>query len=287
MIKITNSYIVVAICCLLISITFFISCQPEESTDRIGDSGSMSSLLRTGYLDCIVEGGPYFPTSDSKTVTWGNNNKIIDIKYYNTLTDFVVEVRSTSGWSDLVINNTSVEYPRPVAANTWGVYSKPLATGWQASDRVNFSLKVVGHGQPAIFNVDYNLIGSCDNGCETSFMGEAISCGTSTEAREAIYTFTADADQDYIKIQGGLTNFTGEDAEITVSSENLTYSQSTPGGSSNRIIKVEGPVSECETITIHVRWNSSNNGGIITGDWSVKDENGLESAPSVPGLQCD
>jgi hypothetical protein len=122
------------------------------------------------------------------------------------------------------------------------------------------------------------------NTCETSFSGEAISC--STEGRSAVFTFTSSEAQDFIKIQGGLTNFTGDDAIIEISGGNLTASQSTPGGGTNRVIKIEGSVDACETITITITWNSSNSGGIITGNWSVKDENGVEIATSVEGLTC-
>ena len=67
----------------------------------------------------------------------------------------------------------------------------------------------------------------------------------------------------------------------------MTQSQWTPGGSTNRVIKVEGNVGECETITIRITWNSTNSGGIITGSWSVKDSNGVEVAPAVAGLTCN
>jgi len=289
--KFTYSNSGVAICCLLLLFFFFMGCQKEDQTNRTDASNANFSLLRNGdcETDCIVPGGPYFETQDSKIVTWGGrynnaNSKTIDIKYYNTETNFILEVRSTNGWSDLVIDGISVWTGGNVAVNTWGIYSFPLTNGWQACDIIDFELKVAGNGPPANFNVDYDLIGLCPDGCETSFSGEALSCGTS---REATYTFIADADQNYIKIQGGLTNFTGEDAVITVTGGNLTASQSTPGGSSNRVIKVEGSVSECDEITIHIAWNSTNSGGIITGNWSAKDENGVLLAPDVSGLQCN
>lgn len=298
--KITNSKSVRTIFyCLFVPAIFFIACQTDETTDRIENSATNSAFLRNGNCeeDCIIEGGPYFESTDSKTVTWGgpqqnNFSKTVDITYYNTTTHFVLEVKSTHAWGDLLIKMPGEDWVGVLNYfsyngqnnDGYSVYSQPLTSGWRACNIIDFDFKVTGHNTPVTFDVNYNLIGICDDGCETSFMGEAISCGAT---REAIYTFTADANQPYIKIQGGLTNFTGENAEITVSSANLTYTQSTPGGSSNRIIKVEGPVSECETITIHVRWNSSNNGGIITGSWSVTNGNGVELAPAVIGLQCD
>lgn len=120
-------------------------------------------------------------------------------------------------------------------------------------------------------------------GCETSFTGEAVSCGNQ---REAVYSFTSKDALSYIKIQGGLTNFTGADAVVTINGGSLVSTQSTPGGSSNRVVKIEGSVAACETITITITWNSTNSGGIITGDWSVKDADGVEVAPSIAGLTC-
>ena len=119
--------------------------------------------------------------------------------------------------------------------------------------------------------------------CVTSFTGNAISCGNQ---REAVYTFSSKDGISYVKIQGGLTNFTGADAVVNVVGGNMTVSQSTPGGSSNRVIKIEGSVAACETVTITITWNSTNSGGIITGSWSAKDINGVEVAPSIDGLEC-
>ena len=121
------------------------------------------------------------------------------------------------------------------------------------------------------------------NSCETSFTGTANSC---TNARQAVYTFNSVTDLSYIKIQGGLTNFTGDDAVVTIDGGNLTWSQSTPGGSTNRVIKIEGSVTACQPVTITITWNSTNTGGVITGSWSVKDANGNEVAPSIEGLTC-
>lgn len=119
--------------------------------------------------------------------------------------------------------------------------------------------------------------------CETSFTGQAIACGTQ---REAVYTFTSKDALSNFKIQGGLTNFTGADAVVTVTGGgNIDQSQWTVGGSSNRVIKVEGDIAACETITIRITWNSTNAGDVITGSWSVS-ANGSEVAPAVNGLTC-
>jgi hypothetical protein len=124
----------------------------------------------------------------------------------------------------------------------------------------------------------------CQTRCTTSFSGEAIACGNQ---REAVYTFTSKDALANFKIQGGLTNFTGADAVVTVThGSNITQTQWTPGGSSNRIIRVLGDIDACETITIRITWNSTNSGGIITGSWSVS-ANGTEVAPAVAGLMCN
>lgn len=260
------------------------SCKKENpvAKDTLSD-GYITKSAFSCDVSCIDIGGPYFEKSDQKTVTYGPNSKTIDIIYYNTETDFVIKVKSTKSWSDLEIDGTSVWTGGTVAANTWGVYSYPLDIDWEACDVTNFELKVIGSGPQAIFNVSYSLIGLCE-GCDTEFIGQAITCETE---REAIYKFTSADALDYIKIQGGLTNFTGSDAEVIVTGGNLIDTQSTNGGSSNRVIKIEGSVDSCEEITIRIRWNSTNSGGIITGNWSVKDANGNELAPSVDGLECD
>lgn len=256
------------------------SCQKEKYSQ---DSGPIYKSTIDCNTACIAIGGPYFEKSDQVTVNYGNQSKIIDIVYYNTETDFVLKVKSTKSWSDLVIDGISSWTNGTVAANTWGVYSTPLPIDWEACDNISFDLKVTGNGPPGNFGVNYNLIGLCPTGCESAFTGEAISCDNT---REAVYTFRADEDQEYIKIQGGLTNFTGADATVEVSDPNLSVTQWTPGGSTNRVIKLEGPVDACEEITIRIKWNSSNGGEIITGSWSVKDANGLELAPAIDGLEC-
>jgi len=66
----------------------------------------------------------------------------------------------------------------------------------------------------------------------------------------------------------------------------ITQWQGTQGGSSNRLIKVEGNIAACETIKICIKWNSTKSGGVITGSWSVK-ANGTDVAPPVAGLTCE
>jgi hypothetical protein len=292
---------------LLAFFSILSSCQNEELSTLTNDTTTnkkSEQTLKTGTTivvaptsvpsgdcttDCIKAEGPYFETTDQKIIYWGGSDgkkfsKTVDITYYNTATDFVLKVKSTEGWSDLVIDGVSSWTGGSVAANTWETYTIPLASGWKACDLISFKLKVTKGGSPAEFDVAYSLFGLCPE-CETSFAGEAISCGT---AREAIFTFKSDKDISSFKIQGGLTNFTGTNADITVTGgTNITKGQVTPGASSNRVIKVEGSIAKCSEVTIKITWNSTNSGGIITGSWSVKDANGVEIAPSVDGLECN
>ena len=157
-----------------------------------------------------------------------------------------------------------------------------MAQGWTKCQSIRFYIQQEGQGEPIIMASSYKLYETCYT-CVTSFTGEAKSCGTQ---REAVYTFTTDKDLSNIKIQGGLTNFTGADAVISITGGNLTATQSTVGGSSNRVIKIEGGVNACEKVTMNIKWNSTNSGGIITGNWSIKGSDGIDIAPAVEGLEC-
>ena len=247
------------------------------------------------WSTCIDPEGPYIRSSDYKTHTWGSSSnphwKTVNSVAYNTASSFVVEVTFThsGGNSSNTVSVTalgSTQSIETLASGSTHEFTFALPAGWNACDIVPFSIYQEGQSSPINMSCSYNLYGVCivDKGCETSFTGEAIACGNQ---REAVYTFTSDETLSYIKIQGGLTNFTGADAEVIVTGGNMTTSQWTPGGSTNRVIKVEGSVDECETITIRIRWNSTNSGGIITGSWSVKDGNAVDVAPAVEGLTCN
>lgn len=246
------------------------------------------------WSTCINPEGPYIESSASKTQYWGNASnphwKTVNHVAYNTPTSFVVRVTFTQsgGNTSNTVSVTAFGSTQSIATLASGAthtFTFSLPAGWNACDNVPFSINQEGQNSPMNLSCSYTLYGICANrGCETSFTGEAIACGA---AREAVYTFTSKDAQSYIKIQGGLTNFTGADAEVTVNGGSTTTSQWTTGGSSNRMIKVEGSVDACETITIRIRWNSTNSGGIITGSWSVKDGSGVEVAPAVEGLTCN
>ncbi|MFV8269575.1 hypothetical protein ACNQGP_06495 [Flavobacterium sp. GT2N3] len=299
-----KSQVFMKISYLLIFFTFMYSCQTDELTTTTTEAATnkkTSSILKTTTpvstkissgtcsIDCIKADSPYFKTTEQQIVKWGGPNndkfsKTVDIEYYNTATDFILKVKSSNGWSDLVINGISSWTGGSVAENTWGALTIPLSAGWKACDVKSFALQISGNGPQASFNVNYSLFGLCTD-CVTSFTAEAISCG---QSREVLYTFISDTDLSYFKIQGGLTNFTGADAVVTVTGgTNIKTTQSTPGGSSNRIIKVEGGISKCSEIKIRVAWNSTNTGGTITGSWSVSTNNSNVAPAPILGLTCN
>lgn len=251
------------------------------------------STLPDCNTHCIDPAGPFVEASGSETHEWGNpsdpHSKTVSYVAYNTATSFVVKVtfvHSGGNASDLV-RVTALDESKSeatLASGATATFTFALPQGWTACTNVPFSIRQEGQSAPMDIAASYNLYGICPEACETSFSGEAISCDNQ---REAVYTFISKDDQSSIKIQGGLTNFTGENAEVTVTGgTGMTTSQWTPGGSSNRVIKVEGSVTACEILTIRIKWNAINPGGVTTGSWSVKDANGVEIAPAVEGLTC-
>lgn len=242
---------------------------------------------------CINADGPYVESSGSKTQTWGNqsnpHSKTVNWIAYNTPTSFVVKVTFThsGGNASNTVSATafgSTQSVSTLASGSTATFTFALPAGWNACDNVPFSIYQEGQNSPMNLSCSYTLFGVCPTQrCETDFTGEALACGNQ---REAVYTFSSKDGVENFKIQGGLTNFTGADAEVTVTGgSNITQSQWTVGGSSNRVIKVEGNIGACETITIRIKWNSTNSGGIITGSWSVS-AGGVEVAPAVEGLTC-
>ena len=287
---------------LAFALILIVSCKKADQLQTSDDASKNIVLVNNGapielpdcWSNCINPEGPYIEGSGSQTQYWGNtsspHSKTVNWVCYNTPTSFVVKVTFThsGGNHSNTVSVTALGSTQSVATLASGstaTFTFALPAGWKACDNVPFSIYQEGQSSPMNISCAYNLYGVCaeKDACVTSFSGEAIACGNQ---REAVYTFTSSNDEDYIKIQGGLTNFTGADAEVIVSDPSLAVSQWTPGGSINRVIKVEGSVDACQTITIRIKWNSTNSGGIITGSWSVKDNNGVEVAPAVAGLTC-
>lgn len=260
------------------------------------DLTAPSQRIMDCSADCINPEGPYVESSATTSSSWGGPNqnlhtKTVSYVAYNTATDFIVKVTyvksgQNTNASDLVkVTANGVPQSVPtLASGATATFTFPLPAGWKKCDEMSFTVRQEGQNSPINMTGTYKLFGVCAARCVTAFEGKAIACGTE---REAEYTFTSTEDLSYIKIQGGLTNFTGDDAIVTITGGNLTATQSTPGGSSNRVIKIEGSVTACQKVTINIKWNSTNSGGIITGSWSVKDANGVEVAPAVAGLECD
>ena len=285
-----------------------VSCQKNDLKNEPGDNATgkapTNSVLQetTSSVSlpdcntfCIAAEGPYVESTGSKTQTWGNpanpeHWKTVSHVAYNTATSLIVKVTFThsGGNASNTVSVTALGATKSVptlASGATATFTFDLPAGWNACDNVPFSIYQEGQNSPMNLSCSYNLYGICaSEGCETSFTGEAKACGNQ---REAVYTFTSEEALTGFKIQGGLTNFTGDDAVVTVThGSNITQWQGTQGGSSNRLIKVEGDIAACETIKICIKWNSTNSGGVITGSWSVK-ANSVDVAPAVAGLTCN
>jgi len=165
-------------------IAVVVSCTKEVNSpeiDFIPEKGNMmlksASIIPDCGFVCITPGsGVYFKRTESNIVYWGgksgtSNSKTVEIEYYNTETEFILKVKSSSGWSDLIVNGVSKWTGGLVTSNEWGIYEQPLPVGWKACDPVNYELKVTGNGPQAVFNVSYNLIGICSH-CKEQFSYE-------------------------------------------------------------------------------------------------------------------
>ena len=292
---------------LFLSFFVIISCKKNDllkSGEAVNGKAPVNNVIQDAVpsttlpdcnTHCINPAGPFVESPGSQTHYWGNSSnphsKTVSYVAYNTATSFIVKVTfvHSGGNSSNTVSVTALGSTQSVATLASGAtttFTFALPAVWNKCDDVPFAIYQEGQAAPMNIAASYSLYGICvaDAGCETSFTGVAISCGNQ---REAVYTLTSKDALSNIKIQGGLTNFTGADAEVIVSGgTGITTSQWTPGGSTNRVIKVEGSVGACETITIRIRWNSTNSGGVITGSWSVSG-NGADVAPAVAGLICN
>jgi hypothetical protein len=119
--------------------------------------------------------------------------------------------------------------------------------------------------------------------CTTDFTGESTSC---SKTRQVIYHFVSGTDEDNITFQGDLINFTGADPVVAVTGATLNVTQNTLANGGNKTITLEGSVLACQEITITINWHSTNPGGTVTGDWTVKDQSNNDIAPAVLSMKC-
>jgi uncharacterized protein (TIGR02145 family) len=173
----------VAMVTLLIGSLIFWACQEDEivyletdTTDHI--------QLKTEQVEpdcnthCInPDEEVYFEKTDQQIISWAGPDddkfsKSIDIVYYNTLTHFVLKVKSTSGIADILVDGESVkDFDGTIAENAWHEIAFPLAEDWQACDSWGFELQITGYGLPAYFAVEYQLIGECADETVTDIDG--------------------------------------------------------------------------------------------------------------------
>jgi len=274
---------------ILTNVVIF-SCQKEEFPKRsTKDSSQLNSLKNDDCsTQCIQVGGPYVEVTDHQHIPYGvsdkeTRGKDVDIIYYNTETDFVIKVRSTAGWSNLLIDGKPQWSGSPVLPGHWEMFSRPLDIDWKACDPIKFKLTVTGFGGPASFLIDYNLIGICGGDCQPNFYGEAVSCGPE---REVVYTYIPGEDFENISIQGDLLDFKGEDASIEVIGAELKTTQWSLEEEGMRHVLIGGNVSKCEPIRIKIKWRASSYSRVITGKFVVSSEDGTELAPAIEGLEC-
>lgn len=262
-----------------------------NSCDKsLNDVSSSAMKAPANTIDCesvCIESGSddYYPQVDEQIVTWGNaknpSTKTVSVEYYNTETHFVLKVKSTEGWSDLVIDGTSKWMNGPVAPNSWGIYEVELPDNWSACNDYDFSLQVTGNGPSATFNVKYKLIGVCA-GCDYEMTGEVACDGY---ARTATFVYIP-AESGWAVIQGGLTA-----GAINISTLSTTNANSNAG-----VRAWEGYVEACVPVTVEVTWEYEKyNGkgdrivedGNVIGDWTAKLYTDNSKNEYISGLKVD
>lgn len=168
----------------------------------------------------------YIEIDESQTVQWGNPRnpftKTVDITYYNTLTHFVLKVKSTHNIADVLMDDESIKnFKGTVPPGTEQEFTFELEEGWEACDTWAFELKVTGFGPPAYFDVEYQLIGEC----VYYTLGLAVNpAGAGTVTGEGEYKagedveLTATANEGYVFV-----NWTDEDGHEISELADFTY----------------------------------------------------------------
>lgn len=193
--------IIILYATLVTGIALVASCTKEVNSSEneiMPEKGNMmlksASILPDCESLCITPGSEvYYKRTESNIVSWGGksgtaNSKDVEIEYYNTETEFVLKVKSSSGWTDLIIDGVSKWTGDPVAPNDWEIFRVPLSEGWKPCDQVNYELTVTGNGPQALFTVSYSLIGICSH-CREQFSYEKNFDGT--------YTFSYTPSEDF------------------------------------------------------------------------------------------
>ena len=281
--------------------------KPERGNSPWGQAESefVAADVPAGYdceevcIDLSLEEPVYFKIGDSDTKSAGINTKKVSYVAYNTESHFVVEVTyniegpaNAKAKITVTVDGGDLEFEEEVqkfeevAKNNTVVALFLLPAGWKACDPVEFTILQEELGADITFDGTYYLVGVCTGECETTFSAETecedVIIDGVTYNRKAVYTFTTESEGEF-KIQGGLTNFIGQDYLVQASVGDVE--SWIPGQSSNRIISVEGILDDCGEVEIVIYWFSENTDEIITGDWTVELD-GLKIL-EIEGMECD
>jgi hypothetical protein len=242
---------------------FMISCQKDEIanpqiTPRV-PSNSIGTWTHTGSC-----------AGDALTVTfcnqYGNNCGDTKIQQWNG-TDWILVAMGTpsAGCLSYTIANAAAGEYR--FRGSWTRTGNPAQcsgenTGW----------------------VEYTVtIESC--GCVDTLVASAT-CSNNTCNRSVTFTYTAASGfNGDVVIQGGLTHFTTI-CTVTATGglvQNTTHPSVT--NSNANVTRWEGTVEECGEYSVTITWTSTNGAEEITGEWTVKDEEGNTLATLAP-LTC-
>lgn len=181
---------------MLVMTLIMIGCDSIVDQNTEADAGIATSdisgvlSVEVSTIECIdPDAGEYHVVSESKSVEWGNRRnpfeKTVEIEYYNTLTEFVLRVKSTEMIADVLVDDESIkDFDGTVEAGTWQEFTLDLGEGGTQT----FSLKVAGSGPPVDFEVNYTLLSECVTTCggNVTFMynGSDVTYGTVTGAND-------------------------------------------------------------------------------------------------------
>jgi hypothetical protein len=259
---------------IIFGLAFLVSC---EKDDLKPDKEELTIGLRSASGNTITYSVDTICLGDSLTVTfdngYGNDNDCGKI---------MLQMNSDTGWVQVAMGT-------PVSGSLTYTFTPDSADNYLFRGMFNPNPKPKCTGQENMIQFEEGTATShvvvTNDCCELSFTGEKTVC--QGEERQVEYIFIAGEDMDSVKIQGGLTNFTkyDPDAVVIVTGGNMTDSQRTPGGSSNRVITVEGSVEACDTVKIQITWFSTNDDNTITGEWTVSASE--DPADIVDGLLCN